>query len=273
MAKEQRKTAKNTSYLIMTSKEGEVMNSIDRYDKGKQQRGKYSLEVRNVTKSFGNLKAVNNLSINVEKGKITGLIGPNGAGKTTLFNVITGVLRPDSGKVFFGDNDVTNLKPYQIARIGVGRTWQIIRIFAKMTVMENLLTAANLKEGNEDKRALELLDSFGLIDEKDNYAGELSVGQQKILSVARILMFDADLMLLDEIAAGVNPTEQVKILDVIHELCDQKGKTFLIIEHDMDVIMGHCDKVICMNFGEKIAEGTCKEIQENENVIEAYFGT
>jgi ABC-type branched-subunit amino acid transport system ATPase component len=249
------------------------MDSREGNDRVTQKVGELSLEVRNITKTFGSLRAVDDLSIDVEGGKITGLIGPNGAGKTTLFNVITGVLRPDSGKVIFGGEDITHLKPYQVARKGIGRTWQIIRIFNKMTVMENLLTAANLKEEDEEKKAMELLDFFGLIDDKDNYAGELSVGQQKILSIARILMFDPELMLLDEIAAGVNPTEQLKILDVIHELCDQRGKTFLIIEHDMDVIMGHCDKVICMNFGEKIAEGSCKEIQENEKVIEAYFGS
>jgi len=231
------------------------------------------LEVQNVTKTFGRLVAIDNLSLSVEKERITGLIGPNGAGKTTLFNVIAGVLRPDRGKVFYNGADISHLQPYQIARMGIGRTWQLIRIFSKMTVMENLVIAANLKEGNEYQKAMEMLELFGLKNERDNYAGELSVGQQKILSVARILMFDADLMLLDEIAAGVNPTEQIKILDVIHELCDQKGKTFLIIEHDMDVIMEHCDKVICMNFGEKIAEGSCDKIQNNEKVIEAYFGT
>jgi branched-chain amino acid transport system ATP-binding protein len=249
------------------------MDSRERNGQIAQKGGGPSLEVRNITKTFGSLTAVDELSINVEEGRITGLIGPNGAGKTTLFNVITGVLKPDSGKVFFRGKDITHLKPYQIARKGIGRTWQIIRIFQKMTVMENLLTAANLKEGGEEKKPMDLLDYFGLIDDKDNYAGELSVGQQKILSIARILMFDPELMLLDEIAAGVNPTEQLKILDVIHELCDQRGKTFLIIEHDMDVIMGHCDKVICMNFGEKIAEGSVKEVQENEKVIEAYFGS
>lgn len=231
------------------------------------------LEVQNVTKTFGRLVAIDNLSISVEKERITGLIGPNGAGKTTLFNVITGVLRPDRGKVFYNGVDISHLKPYQIARMGIGRTWQLIRIFSKMAVMENLMIAANLKKGNEYQKAMEMLELFGLKNERDNYAGELSVGQQKILSIARILMFDADLMLLDELAAGVNPSEQAKILEVIHELCEQRGKTFLIIEHDMDVIMGHCDKVICMNFGEKIAEGSCDQIQNNEKVIEAYFGT
>jgi branched-chain amino acid transport system ATP-binding protein len=141
-----------------------------------------------------------------------------------------------------------------------------------MTVMENLLIASKATGGGDHKKALELLELFGLTAEKKNYAGELSIGQQKILSIARILMFDADLMLLDELAAGVNPTEQVIMMRHIHELCQERGKTFLIIEHDMDLIMGHCDKVICMNFGEKITEGSAGEVQGNQNVIEAYFG-
>lgn len=250
-----------------------MMNPVDRGQEERQKTGKFELEVQNVTRRFGSLIAVNNLSVGIEEGKITGLIGPNGAGKTTLFNVITGGLKPNSGKVFFRGEDITNLKPYQVARRGIGRTWQIIRTFAKMTVMENLVTAANLKEGNAKGKALEFLELVDLIDEKDNYAGELSQGEQKLLSMVRVLMFDADMMLLDEVTAGINPTEQVKILDLIHNLCDQKGKTFLIIEHDMDVIMGHCDKVICMNFGEKIAEGTGEEVRNNKKIIQVYFGT
>jgi branched-chain amino acid transport system ATP-binding protein len=230
------------------------------------------LELRGVTKRFGRLVAVNNLSFAIEERKITGLIGPNGAGKTTLFNIITGVHKADEGKVFFRGREITNLKSYQVARMGIGRTWQLIRIFSKMTVMENLLIASKATGGGDHKKALELLELFGLTAEKKNYAGELSIGQQKILSIARILMFDADLMLLDELAAGVNPTEQVIMMRHIHELCQERGKTFLIIEHDMDLIMGHCDKVICMNFGEKITEGSAGEVQGNQNVIEAYFG-
>lgn len=228
------------------------------------------LEIQNLTRRFGSLIAVNNVSIEVEEGKITGLIGPNGAGKTTLFNLITGELRPNNGKVFFQGEDITNLRPYQVARRGIGRTWQIIRTFANMTVMENLMTAAHLKKATE--RALELLELVGLVDEKDSYAGELSIGQQKLLALIRILMFDAKLMLLDEVVAGVNPTERLVVLDLIHGLCDQKGKTFFIVEHEMDVIMKHCDRVICLNFGEKIAEGTTREIQNNEKVIQSYFG-
>jgi ABC-type branched-subunit amino acid transport system ATPase component len=231
------------------------------------------LKVRNITKNFGRLLAVNNLSFSIEERKITGLIGPNGAGKTTLFNIITGIHKADGGSAFFRGRNITNLKSYQIARLGIGRTWQLIRIFLKMTVMENLLIAAKVAGEKEYRKAIELLELFGLMGERDNYAGELSTGQQKILSIARILMFDADLMLLDELAAGVNPAEQDVMMRHIHELCEAQGKTFLIIEHSMDVIMGHCDKVICMNFGEKIAEGSAAEIQRNERVIEAYFGT
>lgn len=248
------------------------MISVDRDEEGRLKDGKNVLEVQNVTKEFGSLVALNNVSIWIEEGKITGLIGPNGAGKTTLFNVITGQFRADKGKVFFRGKDITKLKPYQIARRGIGRTWQVIRIFPNMTVIENLMTAANLRERNASEKALELLELAGLVAEKDSYAGELSTGQQKFLELARILMFDADVMLLDEVAAGINPTEQMAALELIHNLCDQKGKTFFIVEHDMDVIMGHCDKVICLNFGEKIAEGTPKEVQNNEKVIRVYFG-
>ena len=230
------------------------------------------LTVNNLSKRFGSLQAVTDMTLSIETDKITGLIGPNGAGKTTLFNLITGVLNPDSGKIVFNGKDITHKKPYQIARMGIGRSWQLIRIFSKMTALENLMIAANLKQGNALEYAMELLDLFGLTEEKENYAGELSVGQQKMLSIARILMLDAELMLLDELAAGVNPSEQDKMMEVIHKLCDQEGKTFFIIEHDMDVIMGHCDIVICMNFGEKIAEGSSREVQNNEKVIEAYFG-
>jgi len=239
----------------------------------RERSNKYLLEAMNVTKTFGSLKAINNLSISIEAGKITGLIGPNGAGKTTFFNVVTGELNPDEGKILFGGKDITGLKPYKVARMGIGRTYQLIRIFSQMTTMENLMTAANIRERRAEEKALELLKEFDLIDYMNNYAGELSIGQQKILSVLRILMFDAELMLLDELAAGVNSAEQEKLLDFIHKLTEQEGKTSLIIEHDMDVIMGHCDRVICINFGEKIAEGSCSEIQENEEVIEAYFGS
>lgn len=231
------------------------------------------LEVQEVTKSFGNLKAINNLSFSVEEGKITGLIGPNGAGKTTLFNVIAGNLKPDGGKIVYKEKDITNLKPYQIARLGIGRTYQLIRIFSQMTVMENLMAAVGTRRKDRKEHALELLAEFDLIDKVDDYAENLSLGQQKILSILRVLMLNADFMLLDELAAGVNEAEQERLLDFIQRLCRYEGKTALIIEHDMDVISGYCERVVCVNFGEKIVEGSFEEIQSNKQVIEAYFGT
>lgn len=231
------------------------------------------LQITNLSKQFGKLSAVQDLSIDIEKGKITGLIGPNGAGKTTTFNLITGNLRPDSGKVIFNSEDITGIKPYKVARKGIGRSWQLIRIFNKMTVIENMTISAKLKDKNEKEYAKSLLEMFGIYEKRDNYAGELSTGQQKMLSIARILMFDASLMMLDELAAGVNPPEQEKMMRIIHELCQNEGKTFFIIEHDMDVIMNHCDWLFCMSFGKLLAQGTTKDVRNNSEVIKAYFGS
>jgi branched-chain amino acid transport system ATP-binding protein len=231
------------------------------------------LEVKDLFKSFGSLWAINNLSISVEQGSITGLIGPNGAGKTTLFNVIVGEMKPDKGQIFYRDKQITSLKPFQIARLGLGRTYQLIRIFSQMTVLENLLAAANTNKKAGIDKAIELLAKFDLIRYAHDYASQLSLGQQKVLSILRILMLDADLLLLDELAAGVNEEEQKKLLDFIRQLCEHEAKTAFIIEHDMDVISGYCSKVICLNFGEKIAEGSFKEIKGNKNVVDAYFGT
>ena len=185
------------------------------------------LQLQEVTKSFGNLTAVNHCSFGVERNWIIGLIGPNGAGKTTLFNLITGSYTADAGDILFKDQPITSLKPYQIAEKGIGKTFQITRVFSKMTLMENLIVAARVR--NKDERALELLELAGLIDLKGDYASDLSYGQQKLLALIRVLMFDPDLILLDEPAAGINPTMQNKIMDRIHKLKDD-GKTFLIIE-------------------------------------------
>ena len=227
------------------------------------------LQLQDVTKSFGNLTAVNDCSFEVERNLIVGLIGPNGAGKTTLFNLIAGSHTADEGEIIFKDQAITNLRPYQIAEKGIGKTFQITRVFSKMTLMENLIVAARVR--NRDDRALELLELTGLIDLKGDYASDLSYGQQKLLALIRVLMFDPDLILLDEPAAGINPTMQNKIMDLIHKLKDE-GMTFLIIEHDMEVIMEHSDKIVVLNFGEKIAEGTAEEIKGNDEVLKAYFG-
>jgi len=229
----------------------------------------YILQLQDVTKCFGSLVAVNKCSFALEKNRITGLIGPNGAGKTTLFNVITGFFTTDEGQIIFKGHQINNLRPYRIAERGIGRTFQITRVFPKMTLMENLIVAARVEK--RDERALELLEVAGLIDLRGEYASDLSYGQQKLLALIRVLMFDPDLILLDEPAAGINPTMQNKIMELIHKL-KEGGKTFLIIEHDMKVIMGHSDKIVVFNFGEKIAEGTGEEIKNNEEVLKAYFG-
>lgn len=230
---------------------------------------KHILQLQDVTKAFGNLAAVNRCSFALERNRITGLIGPNGAGKTTLFNVITGFFTTDEGKIIFKGKEINNLRPYRIAERGIGRTFQITRVFPKMTLMENLIVAARVE--NRDERALEFLELAGLVDLRGEYASDLSYGQQKLLALIRVLMFDPDLILLDEPAAGINPTMQNKIMELIHKL-KEGGKTFLIIEHDMKVIMGHSDKIVVLNFGEKIAEGTGEEIKNNEDVLKAYFG-
>lgn len=227
------------------------------------------LDVRNVKKSFHRLQALSACSFSVERGKIIGLIGPNGAGKTTLFNLMTGFLAPDSGRILFNGEDITGLKPYLIARKGIGRTSQITRIFPKMTLSENLILPARM--ANAKERAFQLLELAGLMDLRDEYGSDLSFGQQKLLSLMQILMLDPSLVLLDEPAAGINPTMQNKIVSLIHRLNDL-GKTFIIIEHDMEVIMNHCHKIIVLCFGEKIAEGTSEEIRRNEQVLKAYFG-
>ncbi len=229
------------------------------------------LKIEEVVKKFGEVPALDHCSFDIERGSITGLIGPNGAGKTTLFNLITGVLQPDTGHVYFKGEDITGKKPHEIARKGVGRTYQIIRVFPGMTLLENLIVVRKGKESSVIERAMELLDLVKLGDKKDDYASELSFGQQKLLSLAQVLMLDAELILLDEPAAGINPTLQNELMTLIHQLNSQ-GKTFMIVEHDMNVIMSHCGHAIALNYGQKIAEGTCKEIQDNETLLEHYFG-
>ena len=229
------------------------------------------LRIENVVKKFGEVAALDHCSFEIDQGSITGLIGPNGAGKTTLFDLITGVLQPESGNIYFKGENITGNKPYQIARKGVGRTYQIIRVFSKMTLLENLVVVGKGKEKDVIDKATYLLNLVKLAEKKDDHALELSFGQQKLLSLAQVLMLDAELILLDEPAAGINPTLQGELMTLIHQL-NGEGKTFVIVEHDMNVIMGHCGNVIALNYGQKIAEGSCTEIQENECLLEHYFG-
>jgi branched-chain amino acid transport system ATP-binding protein len=224
-----------------------------------------------VHKHFGGVRAVNGVSLALERGRIYGLIGPNGSGKTTLFNCITGVERRDAGRVVLDGERIDGLKPYQIARRGVGRTFQMIRVFPELTALENLLVVTTGPHEVAQARARELLAFVKLEGLRDEYAGNLSYGQQKLVEFVRMLMRDPALILLDEPAAGVNRTLLNDLLEAVRRLRDQ-GKTVLLVEHDMKVVMGLCETVFVLDHGEKIAEGPPGVIQTDERVIEAYFG-
>ena len=233
-----------------------------------------ALQIKGLKKYFGGIKAVDGCSFDLPKGKISGLIGPNGSGKTTTFNLMTGVLGADSGEVVYNGKNLLGLRPYQIFNRGISRTFQITRVYREMTVFENMLSASSMRipERVARERAEELMEFVTLTKLRGEYGGNLSYGQQKLLEFARALMTDPDIILLDEPAAGVNRTLLKSLLDRIHELQEEQGKTILIIEHDMNVIMNHCEKIFVMDYGVKIAEGPAEEIQNNEEVIEAYFG-
>jgi ABC-type branched-subunit amino acid transport system ATPase component len=233
--------------------------------------GNAILEIKDATKKFGGITAVNNCSLSVAAGEISGLIGPNGSGKTTLFNCITGLERLHSGAILFNGQRIDGLKPHRVARRGIGRTFQVIRVCPQLTAFENLLAVTDAPIDAARQRAEELLAFVKLERLREEYAGNLSYGQQKLLEFIRVLMTDPELILLDEPAAGVNRTLLNELLDVLRRLRDQ-GKTILIVEHDMKVVMGLCDKVFVLDYGEKIAEGPPSLIQGDERVIEAYFG-
>jgi ABC-type branched-subunit amino acid transport system ATPase component len=230
-----------------------------------------ALELDGVKKSFGGVIAVNGVSVRLDAGRIYGLIGPNGSGKTTLFNCITGVERRDAGRIVFQGERIDGLRPWQIAVKGVGRTFQVTRVFPELSALENLLVVTRGDRASAERRARELLTFVKLEGLAGEYAGNLSYGQQKLVEFVRVLMRDPSLILLDEPAAGVNRTLLNDLLDAVRRLRDE-GKTVLLVEHDMKVVMGLCEVVFVLDHGEKIAEGPPGTIQADERVIEAYFG-
>jgi len=231
-----------------------------------------ALEVKDLRRSFGGIKAVAGVTFKVEPAEIVGIIGPNGSGKSTLFSLLSGTIAPTSGVIKLRGHDVTRMPAYRIARLGLGRTFQIPTPFTNMTVRENLLAAA--VEGdwaNARSRADEVLEALEITHVADDLAGTLSGGQLRLLEFGRVQMRDAEIILLDEVTAGVNPRLRQIILARVRAL-QEKGKTFLIIEHDMELVRSVCERIIVMDAGEIVFEGSFEEVASNEVVIDAYLG-
>jgi ABC-type branched-subunit amino acid transport system ATPase component len=233
------------------------------------------LSIENLTKKFGGLIAVNQCSFKVGQGSITGLIGPNGAGKTTLFNLVCGSLKPTTGEVFLQGKKITGFPPHRLARLGVGRTFQLSRVFKGMTVWENLYLVPPPADRSSRSlnRAKDLLQAVGLENMTHAYAGALSYGQQKLLEFARTFMLSPELVLLDEIFAGLNPEETERQIQTIRAFRDETQTTFVVIDHAVGVVLRLCEWIVVMNQGEIIAQGPSREIETDEKVIEAYFGS
>lgn len=268
-----------------------ALNShMPRVRTGKQMTSPSILRVHELTRDFGGIRAVDRCTFEVRRGSITGLIGPNGAGKSTLFNLITGFLVPDSGRVFFRGDDITGLPPHRIFQRGLCRTFQIPREHRSMTVLENLMLvppyqigerlwnpwlrprAVRRQEEEIRERALRVLELVDLAPLQDQLAGNLSGGQRKLLELARTMMADPEMILLDEPGAGVNPTLMRRLTQVIERLRHERGITFLIIEHDLDLVTRLCDTVIVMSEGAKLAEGPPDAVRRDPRVVEAYLG-
>jgi len=232
------------------------------------------LELRGISKFFGGLAALNSVSFGVNKGEIFGLIGPNGAGKTTLFNVVNGFYKPSKGEVLFNGRKISNLKPHQICGLGIARTFQVVKPLQRMTVLDNVIASAFLRAKSKDQAeeiAVETLQFSGLYDDRNIKSKSLPLGKRKRLEIARALATQPELLLFDESCAGLNPSELNESIEIIKKV-RERGVTILIIEHHMKVIMSISDRVVVLNYGEKIAEGTPVEIANNPLVIEAYLG-
>ena len=248
------------------------------------------LETTDVVKRFGGLVAVNKISISLEQGRIASIIGPNGAGKTTFFNTLTGIYKPDEGQINFNDRSLIGLRPDQVSERGISRTFQNIRLFGAMTVLENILVGMHTQlkqsamdalfrtkkfhdeERESENRAKELMRYVGLKNVGNQLARNLPYGGQRRIEIARAIAANPTLLLLDEPTAGMNPNETADAIKLFRRIRDDKGITILLIEHDMRVVMGISEHISVMDYGEKIAEGTPQEIRDNQRVIEAYLG-
>ena len=236
------------------------------------------LKVTHLVKDFGGVRAIDKLSFTVEENELLGIIGPNGSGKTTTINLISGSLKPTEGQIIFRDKRIDRLPSYEIARRGIGRTFQVTQVFLRMSVMENMMVPALAvpksdggSEADHKMRALEILRFLKIDRLKNEYARNLSGGQQKLLELGRILMLDPDVIMLDEPFAGVHPELKMEIHDYIREM-HKEGRTFIIISHDLQSIFGLSKRLIVLSEGVKICDGTPEEIKDDERVVEAYLG-